>query len=227
MGLKKVLLCFLILLICIVGFGCSNIEDKNMLRAELVRLEKENMKLEQEKESLNFNIEHITEINRSMDKVVQEQVYILGLSDEERKDYTVLPIYNANVYAFEKEISYYVYLPIQSTLEEKMNILAEKLSKYSFRNLPIDIKGMEIIDNKRIAVVNLQEHDQELNTIAWNTYYFQGSTGGTMTSTTLIETFLQREYEGQWVDGVKILYNNTQTHEFIHVEGLLSTHYRN
>lgn len=230
MGLRKVLLLIFILLIFLVSVGCSNTniawtEEKDVLEAEIKQLKEENFKLEQDKEHLNFQIKHFSELNMSINEIVQEQVYILGLSEKERMGYTILPIYNANINTLEREISYYIYLPTQSTLEEKINVLAEKLSKYSFKNLPIEVIGIETIDTKRVAVINLQDHAPELNTYSWINNYFQGTSGGSMTSRRLVETFLQREYKGQWVDGVKILYNNT-TQESDHIEGLLTTHYR-
>ncbi|SCZ03348.1 hypothetical protein [Alkaliphilus peptidifermentans] len=234
MTIRRVMLLFLILLFSIVGFGCSNQneppeEEKSTLRVELVELvelRKEIMQLEQEKEFAIFQIKQFTETNISKEEIIQEQVYIFNILKEENKEYIILPIYNANMDTYDREISYYIYLPSQISLEEKITVLAEKLSKFSFRSLPIEIKGIETIDNKSIVVVNIQEPEDESSTVAWDRHYFQGTSGGTMTATRLIETFLQREYEGQWVDGVKLLYNNTPSREFDHVGNLFSTHYR-
>lgn len=46
-----------------------------------------------------------------------------------------------------------------------------------------------------------------------------------MTSTALIETILQREHDGEWIDGVKFLYNNSVC-DFQHAPELLNINYR-
>ena len=55
----------------------------------------------------------------------------------------------------------------------------------------------------------------------WSSGYFQGSTGGNATVTKLIRTFLQEDFEGEWVDGVKFLYNNDDTNNFEHIGNFL------
>lgn len=99
--------------------------------------------------------------------------------------------------------------------EEYLGRIARILSSEMFCGLPIEITGVE----NNIATVNLQEHPLSLNhrdellefddrcfLTRWDTGYFQGSTGGAMTASILTETFLQPEYTGSWVDGVKFLY---------------------
>ncbi|MCB2291425.1 hypothetical protein LGK97_16990 [Clostridium sp. CS001] len=60
----------------------------------------------------------------------------------------------------------------------------------------------------------------------WARKYFQGSTGGKVTSVTLIETMLQKEHKEQWIDGVRFLYNNGVCN-FDHTSDLSKVNYRN
>ncbi|MDQ2087579.1 hypothetical protein RBH29_14195 [Herbivorax sp. ANBcel31] len=78
-----------------------------------------------------------------------------------------------------------------------------------------------------MAVINLREYDEKNTSIrrSWKSHYFQGTTGGRETSVTLIETFLQRDYSGEWIDGVSFLYYDNEI-EFFHVEGLSKIQYR-
>ena len=91
----------------------------------------------------------------------------------------------------------------------------------ALRDCQIDLVEIKEIGNKKVAIINLKENDDEL----WITTYFQGSSGGNITSTQLIETFLQRDYWGKWIDGVEFLYENSKI-DFDHVEDLHDISYR-
>lgn len=200
----------------------------NLLRREIVELEKENS-------LLDIKVEYLEERTECLNEILQEQMLIISSMDNKhfRRKYIVLPVYTSNIYTLEKEIQFYVAIPKNIKLEEKLNTLAGKLSKYCFRSLPIEVLGIEQIEGKKIAVVNLKELEESSEGVAalecigktWNAFYFQGSTGGAQTLIRLIETFLQRDYKGEWIDGVKFLYKN-QTAEFDHVEGLFQINYR-
>jgi len=43
----------------------------------------------------------------------------------------------------------------------------------------------------------------------WATNYLQGSTGASITTVSLIETLLQTEHNGDWIDGVRFLYHGS------------------
>ena len=79
------------------------------------------------------------------------------------------------------------------------------------------------MNGKKVATINLADS----GTNKW-VPKFQGSTGGAVTSNTLIENFLQsnNKSKGEWIDGVKFLYNN-ETIEYDHVSDLSTMKYRN
>lgn len=120
------------------------------------------------------------------------------------------------------------------TLEMKLSILANELSKQCFDKLPIRLVEIKEIDGKNIAVFDLRESEENEKIENWNNYegkswannYFQGSAGGGHTTYTLQETFLQRHYDGNWVDGVQFLYKGEENKFFQHVEGLNAIKYR-
>jgi hypothetical protein len=94
---------------------------------------------------------------------------------------------------------------------------------------------IEEVNNKKIAVINLEESkenqgikdDGKLKAMTWATHYLQGSAGGSMTSETLIETLLQREHTGEWIDGVRFLYNGGPCDDhFQHSPNLMRVNYR-
>lgn len=82
-------------------------------------------------------------------------------------------------------------------------ILSTISTKY-FDGKTLELKTIETVNNKKIAVINL-EGDKSY----WN-QRMQGSVGGEITEYTLIENILQREYKGYWIDGVKFTLDGKQ-----------------
>ena len=144
------------------------------------------------------------------------------------------------------EVNFYVAIPETLSSLEKLRLLADRLSRFRFRYLPIDVMGVEERDGKMIGIINLKETEQYRNTFAewlsarrrgdrdkeprldgpsWRTGYFQGSTGGHFTTITLIKTFLQEDYTGHWIDGVEFQYEGEPIGGWDHIS-LSGTRYR-
>lgn len=109
-----------------------------------------------------------------------------------------------------------------SSLQDKLQQLSNEVSKDYFEGLPIKVKSIDTVDGKKIATINLVDGTDGSS---W-TNKFQGSAGGQITANTLIENFLQVSYKGEWIDGVKFLYNDAPI-EYDHVYELSQTQYRN
>jgi len=109
------------------------------------------------------------------------------------------------------------------SLEDKLKELSKTVSEKKFDKLTIEVKSIDTVDGKKVATINLADS----STNKW-TQKFQGSTGGAVTSNTLIENFLQtnNKSKGEWIDGVKFLYNNKAI-EYEHVSDLSTIQYRN
>ncbi|MEO0097764.1 MAG: hypothetical protein ABIK78_06695 [candidate division WOR-3 bacterium] len=119
------------------------------------------------------------------------------------------PIYGADKKAEKEEINFYVPIPKKLPLIEKLKIIADRLSRFEFGGLLINVLKIEEKDNKKIAIVDLREFtsaDSNNSFPSWRAGYFQGSTGGYFTSLTLIKSFLQEDYKGEWIDGIKFYY---------------------
>ena len=109
------------------------------------------------------------------------------------------------------------------SLEDKLKELSKTVSEKKFDKLTIEVKSIDTVDGKKVATINLADSD----TNKW-VPKFQGSTGGAVTSNTLIENFLQtnNKSKGEWIDGVKFLYNNEKI-EYDHVSDLSTIQYKN
>lgn len=134
-----------------------------------------------------------------------------------------LSIYTIDENSFEPNESSTFEVNESLSLEEKLKKLAEVVSEKKFDKLTIEVKSIDTVNNKKVATINLAD----TSTLKW-VPKFQGSTGGTVTSNTLIENFLQsnNQSKGGWIDGVKFLYNN-QPIEYEHVSNLSTIQYRN
>jgi len=123
---------------------------------------------------------------------------------------------NENTLAIEKlsDITVKEDLPLQ----EKLTILANELSTKAFQGLPISIVKIDESNGSKKAIINLEETGTNPS-ISWSKFYFQGSAGGITTSKTLIETFTQKSYPGEWVDSIEFQYKGEKiTYE--HAEDL-------
>lgn len=98
-------------------------------------------------------------------------------------------------------------------------ILAQ-VSKEYFDGKTIELKDIETVNNKKIAVIDLKG-----DTEYWN-QRMQGSVGGEITEYTLIENVLQKEYKGYWVNGVKFTLDGKQLKGSQHAEKLGQITYR-
>lgn len=103
---------------------------------------------------------------------------------------------------------------------ENIKKILETVSNKYFDGKDIELKTIDTIDNKKIAVINLAGDEKY-----WN-QKMQGSAGGQITEYTLIENVLQREYKGYWVDGVRFTLNGKEIEDNGHIPELSKTTYR-
>ncbi|MCK8827381.1 hypothetical protein MWH25_06440 [Natroniella acetigena] len=137
---------------------------------------------------------------------------------------TLFPIYGPDERADDIEVNFYIQIIDDLEQFEKLEVIANRLSRFRFDFLPIKVLEIEEENGREVAVINLEEHQwnrakDERPTfrgsagVTWYLDYFQGAADGHFTSVTLIKSFLQPEYEGDWIDGVKFLYQGEPIHE--------------
>ncbi len=187
----------------------------------------ENLMILKEIENLSTRVSYLENRTSILKALVAEQVLIL--SDEFDKNAQImLPIYQMDVDTYEIIVQYYVLVQSDILLKEKLEMLATKLSRYSCDSLPIEILRIENVNGNRIAVINLVDKVDVFEAgyrRTWAGNYLQGSTGGSATTAMLVNTFLQKEYTKEWIDGVQFLYNNEVTNNFEHVDGFFGRIY--
>ncbi len=130
-------------------------------------------------------------------------------------------LFTGNVDSYEKEKSETIKVEKETTLEEKLQSIADHLSKKEFENLPIVIEKIEEWEGKQIAIINLRDDPSQKEGLNWMSFLNGGSTGGTITRVTLEESFLQREYKEAWIDGIKLVYEGEAIPELDHFPGTM------
>lgn len=170
-------------------------------------------------------------------EIKEEQEKIPSTENKPSTENTVtkdtLSIYSVDPNTMEIKQNSTVEVNADDSLNDKLSKLANAISKSDFNSLPIEIKSIDTINGKKVATINLSEtsankgvtNPSELKSPNWRSN-FQGSAGGQITSDSLLETFLQIQYKGEWIDGVRFLYENENI-EFEHVSNLSEIQYRN
>lgn len=225
----------LVFLISIIITGCSNsLKSENMiLKNEVIVGNEKNLSLNKEAIVIKEKNEKLESTVNDLNKKLKELEKSLEKELPFEKKNNVYTIYTANLDRYKREVGVYIYMDKGIDINKKLSTLTKVLSEVYFNNLPIEILNIEEIDKKKIVTVNLKEAEEnqgitdwtKLKGDTWAIKYLQGSAGGNITSTTLIETILQRETPGEWIDGVKFLYNNVVC-DFQHAPELLNINYR-
>ncbi|MGC9472053.1 MAG: hypothetical protein ACP5D1_10960 [Bacteroidales bacterium] len=110
------------------------------------------------------------------------------------------------------------------TLEKMIRAMADSLSVYYFNGLSIELAGLDTIPEAGpVARIDLREKEGYRGPGSLPSYhswydFFQGSAGGTSTTITLRESFLQPGYEGPWINGVIFLYQGEPIGEWDHIQ---------
>lgn len=143
-------------------------------------------------------------------------------SEDAKVNTIKLSIYSIDENSLEPNESSTIEVDENLSLEDKLKQLCKTLSEKKFDNLSLEVKSIDTVNGKKVATINLAD----ANNKKWS-QKFQGSTGGAVTTNTLIENFLQssNKSRGEWIDGVKFLYNNEKI-EYEHASDLSYIQYR-
>ena len=141
-------------------------------------------------------------------------VMLIGLVLLTQKEKLIIYTSNIETGASENHsvVSVLKLLPIN----KKMSHLALKLSNENFQGKPIVLKEIVIEEGKKIAYFDLQDKNKDISSP--DNWYssFQGSTGAQSTLNSIVDTLLQKEFKGDWIDGINLTYNG-QYIEFDHI----------
>ena len=215
--LRKILAC---IVISCVAFGAVGCADKNTDPENNSNIVSENLDNQQSNDNQEEDNEEKIENADNLDN--QESINTIEML-----------LYSKDLNTDEQVIVGEVEVNEDLSLEEKIEKLSKELSEKVFDNLPIEFVKINDIEGKKIALFNLDELGNNAKDITFDKYeginwinnYFAGSAGGSVTEYTLITTLLQKNYTGEWIDGIEFTYKNSKI-EFDHVPALGEITYR-
>jgi len=182
--------------------------DANNSTIDSLKTENDSLlgKLEDESYLKDYNTIRYYHLNRSS---YLRGTLIKSLSNElleYKKDYHV--IYGSDDQAEHTELAYIIDPKSDLDLKGQLDWIAENLMNYSFAGYIIDVIEIEEIDGKKIAHIDLKEPENQEH--GWSVNFFMGSSQGSITAEILIESFLQKEIESPWIDGVYFSYEGNR-----------------
>ena len=200
--------------------------DVKTLSENIATLESKITDLETENTSLKADITALTEerdtllvqLENAVVETPVEQV-VEPAADEEN-----LPVFGADNNSQRIKVSS-ITVKTDEPLLNKMNYLGAEIGVKFFGGLTMEAKEIKTVNGKKVLIVNLIEGSGAVGEKSWVYDYFQGSTGGNVSTVALTETFLQKEYSGTWIDGVQFLLDGEKI-DFEHVEGLSEIIYK-
>lgn len=162
-------------------------------------------------------------IDANNSSVAKENIEANNQESDEKEGSTVVKDTTINIYAINDDNDETVVIKEitpdkNKALKEEVEEVASVLSKEQFQDLPIELSKIDNIDGKKVAIINLKENEKNYGKINpedftspnWLYQKFQGTYGFMVTYQMLVESFLQRHYKGEWIDGVKFLYDGQQ-----------------
>lgn len=146
----------------------------------------------------------------TQDKKEEPKKNLNGQDDkkEEKSETTDFKIYTAKEEDTDKIVEFEtIKIKNSASKEEKINQLISALKNDYFKD---DVQMvLQSIDNNGVATINLVDQQK------W-AKHFAGSTGGAISQAAIIETLLQRDYQGDWIKGVKVLVDGSDEEVFDH-----------
>lgn len=199
---------FLMAIICSLPLvGCATTQEQpNISTLDT------NQNQEQQKEELK---EEETEKKEPLKEEIKDNQEEVDIKDENNtKSDTILNLYTVDVDDYSKVIPFenktFILKPDKSleyNLQELCNILRMEYFKEGNDNAGIQVVS---IDENKIATINLTNEE------AWSKH-FQGSAGAIITQETIVETLLQKQYQGDWIKGLKIQVDGKDEQEYDHI----------
>ena len=178
-------------------------KEHEELKKENTTLAKQNSKLEGKYEELEEQIEVLKqELNDLTSSMNTKEVDNDQNNKDEAKETISLYSYTKDLETQKIKEGVKTTITSKATLQEKLNLLASHISQQHFNGLPLIVESIE--DNN--AVIKLVD-DEKNYTNSWTNKYFSNEANYELNSACLIESFLQRNYDGDWVETIEFVYD--------------------
>lgn len=109
------------------------------------------------------------------------------------------------------------------SLDTKVKTVTKEIMSQWFNGMPYEV-SLKKESGKSIAIINLIDTKGPQDEMSWY-QKFQGSEDGITNARRIVNNLLQKDYKGEWISGVKILYNGSDC-EFEHAPQLSQINYK-
>lgn len=142
------------------------------------------------------------EINSLKEAPKNEKTNVNAQAFPKREESLVyFPIYKTDELSKIQEVNSYVAIDMSLTVEEKILYLTNKLEK--ILNHDLEVKNINESNGKYDVIINLKDSEK----FSWERDYFVDANHGKNRASDLLENYLQKEFQFDWLSSVKILVN--------------------
>jgi hypothetical protein len=200
---KLQILCALTCSITILLSGCT--KESNQTGKEHEELKKENTTLVKENSKLEGKYEELEEqlevIKQELDGL-KEAKEVDNVQDETNDDgVTTFSIYTKKPGSDEIQEGPKTNIRSDIKVEDKLQLLADHISAIQYKKIKFEVDSVE--DGN--AVIKIKEITDDYEQ-SWVKQYFEDSEKAEEAINCLVETFLQRKYEGEWIKSIAFVY---------------------
>lgn len=173
-------------------------KEHDQLKKENTTLAKENSKLEGKYEELEEQIEVIKQELNGLKEAKEDD----NTQEEDNNKETIkLSIYTKKPGSNKIQEGPKTNITSDSTLDQKLQLLADHVSTIQYNQIKLEVGSIE----EGNAVIKIKEITNEYEQ-SWVKQYFEDEVKAEETINCLVETFLQRKYEGEWIKSVAFVY---------------------
>ncbi|WP_238883314.1 hypothetical protein [Clostridium sp. YIM B02551] len=133
-----------------------------------------------------------------------------------------IKIQDANINQEDKKDETNTTVKKEASLDDKVKAVTKEVMDKWFNGKSYEVSTKKE-NNKVIAVINLKETKSVQDSSSWY-QQFQGDQQALINAKRIVNNILQKDYSGEWVQGVKVLYNGEEC-QFEHAPQLTKTIY--
>jgi hypothetical protein len=155
-------------------------------------------------------------------KVESSQNKTTDESNSTDKNSEEMKIQDASVNKEDKKDTITATVKKDASLDDKVKAVTKEVMDKWFNGKPYEVSTKKE-NNKVIAVINLKETKSVQDVDSWY-QQFQGDQQALVNAKRIVNNILQKGYTGEWIQGVKVLYNGEEC-QFEHAPQLTETIY--
>lgn len=222
---KLQIICALTCSFGILLIGCSKEsahvgKEHDEIKKENTTLLTSNSKLEGKYEELEEQVEvlkqQVNDLNSMLEGKKED-----NKQDENNEETIKLPIYIKDEDSGKLQTETNVTMRSDIALGDKFQILVDNLSKQQFNEYSIVVESVK----DEHAVIRIKE-STEIYEDSWSKRYLSDEKMAQWTNSCITESLLQREYKGEWIKSLRIIYEGPEDWRNGYIDNLENTYQR-